>query len=255
VDGSPFASATYGDAFADVYDQWYGSISDLDGTVDTVAALAAGGPALELGIGTGRVALPLSRRGVAVTGIDASTAMLDILGSKAGAEAITVVTGDMAELVGLDAAGFSVVFVAFNTFFNLTSESAQRRCFQRVAEVLEPGGHFVIEAFIPSDVPPGPEGRLDVLSVEIDRVHLTATWRDPHDQTVRGQHIELTDNGTRLRPWLLRYATPAQLDDLATEAGLRLRRRHAGWRGEPFDPVGERHVSIYQRPNRTEESS
>jgi SAM-dependent methyltransferase len=255
VEDFPFSSATYGDAFADVYDQWYGSISDLDGTIDTVTELANGGAALELGIGTGRLALPLSRRGVAVTGIDASVAMLDILSSKSGAEAITVVTGDMAELAGIDPASFTVAFVAFNTFFNLTSESAQRRCFQRVAEILEPGGHFVIEAFIPSDVPPDPEGRLEVLSVGIDRVHLTATWRDPHDQTVRGQHIELTDGGTRLRPWLLRYATPAQLDDLAAEAGLRLHRRHAGWRGEPFDPLGERHVSIYQRPNRTEEPS
>lgn len=245
-DEAGYTTATYGDAFADVYDDWYGAISDLDGTVDFVAALANGEPVLELGVGTGRVALPLAEQGITVVGVDASTAMLDVLRAKPGAAAVTLVEGDMAELVGVADRSVEVVFVTFNTFFNLTSETAQRRCVQRVAEILRPGGHFVVEAFIPSDPPPSPEGRLDVRSVEVDRVHFTATWRDPHTQTVRGQHIELSEVGTRLRPWLLRYASPEQLDALAASASLELVGRAGGWRAEPFDPDGDRHVSTYQ---------
>ncbi len=249
-----YTPATYGDAFADVYDDWYAGISDLDGTLDAISELARGRPVLELGVGTGRLALPLAERGLSVTGIDASAAMLGVLRAKPGAESVTVIEGDMADLDGVPPAAFAVVFVAFNTLFNLPSDAAQRRCLRRVVEVLEPGGHFVVEAFLPSEAPTAPEGRLDVRSVEVDRVHLTATWRDPHSQTVRGQHIELSETGTRLRPWLLRYASPTQLDALASDVGLELSNRHAGWRGEPFDPLGDRHVSVYKRSPRPEET-
>jgi SAM-dependent methyltransferase len=253
-DEAGFTTATYGDAFADVYDDWYGAISDLDGTLDNIFELAGGRRVLELGVGTGRVALPLAQRGASVTGIDASAAMLTVLRAKPGAEAVEVLEGDMSELLGVPPQAFAVVFATFNTLFNLPSEAAQRRCLERVVQVLEPGGYFVVEAFLPSDPPPAPEGRLDVRSVEVDRVHLTATWRDPHSQTVRGQHIELSEAGTRLRPWLLRYASPDQLDALAADVGFALSTRHAGWRGEPFDPLGGRHVSIYQHRPRTEET-
>lgn len=253
-DEAGYTTATYGDAFADVYDEWYGAISDLDGTVDSILELAGGRRVLELGVGTGRIALPLARRGSSITGIDASAAMLAVLRTKPDSEAVEVLEGDMSELPDVPPSAFGVAFATFNTLFNLPSEAAQRRCFERVAQVLEPGGHFVVEAFLPSDPPATPEGRLDVRAVEVDRVHLTATWREPHSQTVRGQHIELSAAGTRLRPWLLRYASPEQLDALAADVGLELSTRHGGWRGEPFDPLGTRHVSIYRRRPRTGET-
>jgi SAM-dependent methyltransferase len=238
--------STYGEAFADVYDSWYDGVSDLEGTLATIEALAGGRPVLELGVGPGRVAIPLAERGVDLTGVDASPAMLDQLRRKPGGDRVAVVEGDMAALAGVAAASHGVVFVTFNTFFNLPDEAAQRRCLTRCAQVLEPGGDLVIEAFIPSDPPATPEGRLDVRSVEVDRVLLTATWRDPHTQTVAGQHVELSESGTRLRPWLLRYATPDQLDALAADAGFSLVSRHHGWRNEPFDPEADRHVSHYR---------
>jgi len=239
---------TYGDTFADVYDEWYHDVSDIEATVDVVAELAAGRPVLELGVGTGRLALPLAARGVEVHGIDASRAMLDRLMAKPGADALTLTLGDMADLEAPTPGYFGVVLVAFNTFFNLTSEAAQQRCLQRVADALAAPGNLAIEAFVPDVAPTRPEGALEVRSVELDRVRLTATWRDPADQTVAGQHIEIDETGVRLRPWYLRYVTPGQLDAMAANVGLELLDRWSGWDRRPFDGGAHRHVSVYLKP-------
>lgn len=237
---------TYGDGFADVYDDWYQGVSDLDGTVDTIERLAAGRRVLELGVGTGRLALPLAARGVEVHGIDASAAMIDRLRAKPHGGELQVTVGDMAELPGFEADAYGVAFAAFNTFFNLPSEADQLRCVQRLGNVLAPGGMLVIEAFLPSEEPAVPEGRLEVRGVELDRLLLTATWRDPHTDTVAGQHVEISERGIRLRPWLLRYSTPDDLDELAGRASFELSQRSGGWRGEPFAADLDRHVSFYQ---------
>lgn len=249
VDG--YDASTYGDRFADVYDEWYGGVTDADACTAALAALvdaAGGGPVLELGIGSGRLALPLAARGIEVHGIDASTAMTDRLRAKAGGAAVTVTVGDMAELQLPDPPTFAVVFVAFNTFFNLPTEAAQRRCLERVAELLAPDGRFVVEAFVPrDDVGAEAESAVTPRRIAADEVVLTVSAVDPAAQTISGQHVHLSESGIRLRPWHLRYATPAQLDELAAGAGLALEQRAGGWQGEPFGETSGVHVSTYRR--------
>lgn len=242
-----FGPASYGDAFADVYDDWYAGVSDVAGTVARVAALAAGGPVLEIGIGTGRLALPLAAAGCEVHGIDASTAMVDRLRRKPGGGDLPVAVGDMADVARLAPGGpYAVVLVAFNTFFNLVTAADQQRCLAGVAAVLRPGGAFVVEAFVPVDAAPA-GGALQVRAVEAGRVGLTASVTEPDGRTVTGSHVELTGGGVRLRPWRLRMVTPAELDAMAEAAGLVLAERHAGWRGEPYGPGSGEHVSVYRQ--------
>jgi SAM-dependent methyltransferase len=241
-----YDAASYGRGFADVYDEWYADVSDVDATVAFVGRLAAAGNGrvLELGVGTGRLAIPLAAAGAVVTGIDASPEMLARLRAKPGAAAVTAVLGDMAEVAVTGP--FAVAFVAFNTFFNLTTPAAQARCFARVAAVLEPGGRFVLEAFVPPEPGAAPDSTVAARTVEIDRVVLTAARRDPDTQTIAGQHIEITERGVRLRPWLVRYAAPRELDGFAAAAGLELERRHADWCEAPFDEDSTAHVSVYR---------
>jgi SAM-dependent methyltransferase len=238
-----FGPASYGDAFADVYDKWYTDVSDVGATVARLAELAGGGPALELGIGSGRIALPLAARGVVLHGIDASVAMVERLRAKPGGASLPVTIGDMAELELEDHEPFTLVFAAYNTFLNLATEADQRRCLARVATVLAPGGRLVIEAFVPND--DGPLRAVEASTVAVDHVVLTVTSRDPASQTVFGQHVELTDAGVRLRPWRIRYLSPAQLDALAADAGLTLVSRWSDWDGTPFVDGDAVHISLY----------
>jgi SAM-dependent methyltransferase len=243
-----YDSGQYGRSFADVYDDWYREVSDVEATVQRIAVLAArrgGGRVLELGIGTGRLALPLAARGLQLTGVDASPEMLDLLRAKSGADRLELVHGDMAELAVTGP--FAVAFVAFNTFFNLTTREAQAACLLRVHDVLAPGGWFVLEAFVPPPDHTDASG-VSTRTVELDRVVLTAARRDHATQTISGQHIEITEAGIRLRPWLVRYAAPHELDDMAAAAGLRLVERHADWHGGRFHEASESHVSVYRRP-------
>jgi SAM-dependent methyltransferase len=243
----PEPDPDYGAAFADVYDDWYGHVSDLDGTVARVAELAGAGLVLELGVGTGRIALALAARGIDVVGIDSSPAMLEVLAAKPGADRVRVVPGDMAECATLVDGPVAVVLVAFNTLFNLTTEDAQRRCLAGVAGLLAPGGSLLVEAFVPGAGPDRIDRRLTTSRVDLDRVVLTATEHDPATQVVTGQHLDITAGGVRMRPWRIRYAHPDQLDALARSAGLELVERWAGWRGEPFDEGSTTHVSRYRR--------
>ena len=246
-----YGPSTYGDRFADVYDDWYADVSDVDATVERVAALAGpGGRLLELGAGSGRLAVPLAGHGLDVWAVDASAAMLDRLRIRPGSERVHAVLDDMALLADPALAGagdFAVVLCAFNTLFNLTDTEAQGRCLARVHDLLAPGGVLVVEAFVP---PAGGETEAAVAAVEprhigLDEVVLTVSRLDPATRTITGQHLQITERGVRLRPWVLHYATPTELDDLAGAAGLRLVERHAGWRDEPFTPAADLHVSIY----------
>lgn len=243
---------TYGDRFADVYDDWYADVSDVEGCADHLAALvgrSGGGPVLELGVGSGRLALPLVERGLEVHGIDASAAMVERLVAKPGGDQVRVTVGDMAALALADGAPpFSVVFVAFNTFFNLATPEAQAGCLQRVAAVLAPEGRFVLEAFVPTIEPrAAAEASVAPRHISADEVVLTVSQVDHRTQTITGQHVHLTEAGIRLRPWHLRYLTPEQLDELAAAAGLELESRAGGWRGEPFDETSDVHVSTYRK--------
>ncbi len=243
-----FNPETYGDSFADVYDRWYPDVSDTDGTVAKLLELAVDGIIVELGIGTGRLALPLIAAGRSVRGIDASAAMIAELTKKPNADQIDIIHGDMAAVPFGAAGEASLVFVAFNTFFNLPSAHAQASCFASAAEVLAPGGRFVVETFVapnPSDLP---RRGLSTHTVDADRVVLTATETNAQEQSIRGQHIEFTDGGVRLRPWFLRFASVTELDDMAKTAGLALEERTADWQGAAFDSGSEQHVSIYRKP-------
>jgi SAM-dependent methyltransferase len=242
-----YDASTYGERFADVYDDWYAGVSDAGATVEVVAALAAGGPVLELGVGTGRLAVPLAARGLEVHGVDASPAMVERLRAKPGGEAVHVVLADFAE-VGVEVpGGFAVAFVAFNTLFNLTTAEAQRRCFANVARRLREGGSFLVEAFVPDpDAAPSGKG-LTTSSIGTDRVVLQATSADAEAQTITGSNITITEAGIRLRPWHIRWATPDQLDEMAVAAGLEPAERWSGWDRSPAGPDDVRHVSVYRR--------
>jgi SAM-dependent methyltransferase len=235
---------TYGDRIADLYDAMTAAMPDPVDCVDRLAELAGPGPALELGIGTGRVALPLAARGVEVHGIDASAAMVEQLRAKPGGDAIPVTMGDFADVpVG---GSYPLVYVVFNTFFALLSQDDQVRCFAGVARRLTQDGVFVLTAFVPdlSLYSGGQSVRAHGLG--LDHVRLDAARHDPVTQRVDFQHVLLTADGIRFLPGALRYAWPAELDLMARLAGLRLRERWGGWRREPFDADSGLHVSVYE---------
>jgi hypothetical protein len=240
-----YDATTYGDRVADIYDELYEGMLDTESTVEFLADLAGKGPALELAIGTGRVALPLAGRGVEVHGIDASEAMVEALRAKDGGEHISVTMGDFSE-VAVDGR-YSLIFVVFNTLFALTSQEEQVRCFRNVAEHLEDHGHFVVEVFVPDLARFDHGQRVSADRVEVDRVVLEASLHDPVGQRVVSQHIVISESGNRVVPVHIRYAWPSELDLMARLAGLRLKDRWAGWRRELFTADSVRHVSVYEK--------
>jgi len=246
-----YDNASYGEAFADVYDDWYGDITDAGPAVDALASralLSAPGPVVELGIGTGRIAVPLAERlqPLPVWGIDSSQAMLARIQFKCPPPNLHVVCGDMVDELRsvCPGAGLGLVFVAFNTFFNLASSTLQQECLQVVAERLAANGCVVIEAFVP-DEPARAGDRIEVKSLDVARVVLSVI-RYTGEQRVEGQFVEFTEaGGVRLRPWSIRYASPAELDAMAAAAGLQLRDRWESFSGDDFTPDSARHVSVY----------
>jgi SAM-dependent methyltransferase len=235
---------TYGDRIADVYDAMMAGLPDPADCVDRLAELAGAGPALELGIGTGRVALPLATRGVPVHGIDASAAMVERLRAKPGGDAIPVTFGDFA---GVPVEGrYRLVYVVFNTFFALLTQDDQLRCFAGVADRLVPGGAFLVSGFVPDLTLYSGGQSVRTTEVGLDRARLDLARHDPVAQRVDFQHVLLTEAGVRLYPGALRYAWPSELDLMARLAGLRLRERWGGWRREPFGADSGLHVSVYE---------
>jgi SAM-dependent methyltransferase len=217
----------------------------VDPVVDLLVDLAAGGRALELGIGTGRIALPLSRRGVAVHGIDLSRAMVERLRAKPGAESIGVTVGDFA--TARADGTFSLAYLVFNTISNLTTQDAQVDCFRNVAAHLEPGGCFLIENGVPSlrRLPPGER----YVPFHVSDRRLGFDEYDVARQGLISHHLTIEPDGTARRISVpFRYTWPAELDLMARLAGMRLRNRWGGWRREPFTSDGEFHVSVWELP-------
>ena len=210
-------------------------------TVETLAELADGGRVLEFAIGTGRVAVPLAQRGVQVAGIDSSEAMLERLREKPGGAAIEAVAGDMATS-HMDGE-FSLVYLVFNTIFNLTSQDGQVACFENAAAHLGPGGRFVIEARVP-ELQRLPLGQT-VLPWRADPTGMSFYVYDTVTQRMDGQHFYVEDGELRPSPIELRYAWPAELDLMARIAGMRLEHRWGGWQREPFTGLSPSHVSVY----------
>lgn len=230
----------------------YDSVSrrgDEDETVAFLYRLVGDGSALELAIGTGRIALPLADLGVAVEGIDFSPAMVAELRKKPGGDRIPVTIGDFADVAV--AGSYRLVYLVFNTLFNLLSQDEQVRCFENVAEHLTDDGSFVVEAFVPSFLYRlRDEQYVDVESIAADEVRLDVGRHDPVAQRLDESHVTLTSAGIRLDPIVCRYAWPSELDLMARIAGLELAGRWGGWRGEPFESTSRRHVSVYTRRSR-----
>jgi SAM-dependent methyltransferase len=237
-----YQNDTYGERIAGVYDEWYDQVDPA--AIATLHELAQGGRALELGIGSGRVALPLQQRGVIVAGIDASPAMVARLKAKTGGADIAVTLGNFADVPV--AGQFALIYVVFNTFFALLNQEAQVRCFQNVAQHLTPAGLFVIEAFVP-DLTRFQGGQsMRAIRIETDEIHFDVSQHEPVSQQISVQHVVFSQEGTRLYPVKLRYAWPAELDLMARLAGLKLKHRWSNWEGAAFTADSGKHISVYQ---------
>jgi SAM-dependent methyltransferase len=234
---------TYGDRVADIYDQLHSSFDEA--AVSTLTQLAGNGPVLELGIGTGRVALPLVENGLEVHGIDASAAMISKLRAKPGGDSIPVTLGDFAD-VKADGE-FSLIFVVFNTFFLLLSQKEQLRCFHNIANHLSQDGVFLLEAFVPDMTRFDRGQNVSATMVTSEHVRLDVSQHDPVEQRVNSHHLFITGEGIKLYPVQIRYAWPSELDLMAELAGLRLRWRWGGWQREGFTARSEKHISVYER--------
>ncbi len=235
---------SFGSATADIYDDT--PRGDEAETVAFLEQAARGGPALELAIGTGRIALPLAERGLRVDGIDMSPEMVARLRAKPGGERIGVTMGDFSE-VSVPGT-YPLVFLVFNTLFNLLTQDEQVRCFENVATHLSDGGVFVVEAFVPDFLFRLREQQyVDAEAVGVSEVRLDVGRHDPVEQRLDECHVALTPAGVRLYPIVCRYAWPAELDLMARIAGLRLKERWGGWKQEPFTRESSRHVSVYGR--------
>ncbi len=222
------------------------------GAADAVAGVlgglaggrAGGGRALELGIGTGRIALPLARRGVEVHGIDLSRAMVARLRAKPGGDAIPVTIGDFATEKAEGT--FTLAYLVFNTIMNLNTQDAQVACFRNAAAHLEPGGCFVIEVRVPDlrRLPPGQ----DVLPWQVSPDRLVSYSFDVATQAMHGHYVEFTDGRGEYRTMPFRYVWPAELDLMAQLAGMRLRDRWEDWTRQPFTSESRQHVSVWEKP-------
>ena len=232
-------AATYDESEADMFEP-----AVVEPAVDFLADLAGAGQALELGIGTGRIALPLARRGVPVHGIELSKAMVARLRAKPGGESIPVTIGDFAstEVDGT----FTVAYLVFNTIMNLTTQSAQVACFRKVAAHLEPEGCFVVEVGIPElqRLPPGETLRafhVSETSWSFDEIEVAT-------QELTSHHFELVDGRMERSSIPFRYIWPSELDLMAELAGMSLQGRWSGWQREPFTRNSRKHVSVWVKP-------
>jgi SAM-dependent methyltransferase len=216
----------------------------VNAVVGFLAELAGGGRALEFGVGTGRIALPLAQRGVPVHGIELSRAMVARLRAKPGGDAIGVTIGDFATARVDDT--FSVAYLVFNTIMNLTTQEAQVACFHNAAAHLEPGGCFVIEVRVPElrRLPPGQ----NILPWHVSPAQWVSYSYDVATQEMRGHYVEFTNGRGEYTSIPFRYVWPAELDLMAQIAGLRLRERWAGWNREPFTGESRQHVSVWEKP-------
>ncbi|OIJ69139.1 class I SAM-dependent DNA methyltransferase [Streptomyces mangrovisoli] len=239
-------AATYDDPSSDMFDA-----GTVGATVDFLAARAGdggapegGGRTLELGIGTGRIALPLARRGVPVHGIDLSRAMTDRLRAKPGGDAIDVHIGDFAST--RVPGSFSLVYLVFNTIMNLTTQDAQVDCFRNAAAHLAPGGRFVVEVAVP-ELRKLPAGQT-LVPFRAEPTRWAFDRYDLATQQMSSNYVEVVDGRGEYRSIPFRYVWPAELDLMARLAGLRLSERWEGWKREPFTGDSGRHVSVWEKP-------
>jgi SAM-dependent methyltransferase len=237
----------FGEQVAERFDERYAHKAEpavVDPIVAFLADLAGGGAALELGIGTGRIALPLARRGVRVHGIDLSEAMVARLRAKLGAEQVGVTVGDFASTAV--EGRFSVAYLVANTIMNLTTQDEQVACFQNAAAHLEPDGCFVVEVLVPrlQRLPPGETFQ----PFAVEPTHLGFDEYDVVRQGLISHHYWIDGDKVEVVSPPFRYVWPSELDLMARLAGMTLRERWAGWKREPFTGDSDKHVSVWEKP-------
>jgi SAM-dependent methyltransferase len=236
---------SFGEETAATYDR-VDARDDTMATVDLLEELARGGPALELAVGTGRVALPLAARGIRVDGIDLSPEMIARLRAKPGGDQIEVALGDFADVPV--SGQYRLIFLVFNTLFNLLTQDDQVRCFENVAAHLTTDGLFVIEAFTPTFLTRLRDNQyVDAEYISVDEVRLDVGRHDAVNQLLDESHLIFSGGSVQLFPIVSRYAWPSELDLMARIAGLRLKERWSGWNREPFTAASSSHVSLYGR--------
>ncbi|PWI16989.1 class I SAM-dependent methyltransferase [Streptomyces sp. Act143] len=241
-------NAHYNEKMASVYEQMYPIGFDTDAALEFLATLAEpGARVLELGVGTGRIAVPMAERGYRVFGVDASESMIAKLAERDSKGEVTVELGDFTQ-PGLDMGGdFPLVTLVLNTFFVAVSREAQLNCLRNVRDQLAPGGRFVLEAFDPSPYHVLTKPDLSMRFLGENAIMLDTLMVDRSQQLMVATHTILDGGAPQTTQHVLRYAFPQEIDLLAELAGLRLVERTAGWRKEPFTALSPRHVSVFER--------
>ncbi len=237
-----FGPGTYGASFGDVYDRWYGDISDAAATAAFVARRSSTDLVLELGVGTGRLVPEMQRAGLRVIGLDVSRKML------AGKRSEPAVLADISSLPFCSSSPIGAALCAYNTLFNLPTAELQQTAFAEVAAVLAPAGVVIVEAITGHSLADADTQSVGVSRMSVDEVVLSASVVDHERQTVTGQHVQIAATGITLRPWHLCWSTPDQLDAMADAVGLMLVERYADWGGTRFGGASPAHVSVYARP-------
>jgi SAM-dependent methyltransferase len=237
-------ATSFGPEVAAAYDQE--PRGDEEAAVTFLSGLAQGRRALEFAIGTGRIALPLMAQGIQVDGIEISAAMVERLHAKPGGDQIHVTIGDMStETTGKQ---YGLVYLVFNTIFNLLTADDQINCFRNAARHLEPGGYFVVEAALPNAwIAPGKSDYVHAEHVGKETVVLDVARYDPVTQLLEENHVRLTASGITLNPIVCRLITPGEMDLMARIAGMRLVHRYATWERTVFDAQSSAHVSVYAK--------
>lgn len=240
--------AAYGDLIADVYDDWFATGAydnqEAENAAEFLIVLAAGGRALEMGVGTGRVALPLARRGIEVHGVEASASMVAKLRAKPGGASVAVTIGNIAQTTA--PGSFDLVYAVFNTLYFLTTQDEQVRCIANVRRHLRPGGHFVVQGFMPNPARLQSGGHVHVDEVGGHHVRLSVTRHDHVTQTLHTQCVVLASDSVRLFPVRMRYVWPPELDLMCRVNGLRPVERVGEWDRSPLTTASSRYVAVYE---------
>tara|TARA_R110002096_G_scaffold436085_1_gene667107 strand:+ start:24614 stop:25351 length:738 start_codon:yes stop_codon:yes gene_type:complete len=241
---STYDSTTYGDHWASLYDLIESPSLDTEGAVECLSELSGNGTLLELGVGTGRVALPLVERGFTVHGIEASSAMIEELQKRPGAEELTIIKGDFADIAATTS--YSLIFAAYNTFSSLLEQETQIQCLKSAARSLTPSGALVLELAVPDLARLAKEQDVSVRFVDSELVVLHAAQYDLLNQKIVGQTTVTTNGLTRIFPVQVRYIWPSELDLMARIAGLKLESRWADWQKSEFKGSSTSHISVYR---------
>jgi SAM-dependent methyltransferase len=247
-----YSDATYGDRMVDIYDDPGQTPSDAEDTVNflwklaTEHSLECKPSALEFGVGTGRVALPLARKGCEVAGIDPSQAMLDRCRAKDADEALRLVCGDMAA-ERIEQEAFDVVYAVYNSLYFVTTQARQVASFENAYWHLRPGGYFVVDGFVPNVKNFPLEQQIRIYDMQADFADVDLVMHDPLGQLLVGQNMVVKPVGIEFRPSKRRYIWPSEMDLMARIAGLEFTARYANWSGSPFSGPSGPYVSVYRR--------